>query len=101
MSPEAYGVLGAVVTAVVTWLVAVRKMGGTVKSSEASQLWDESSKIRDWATKRLEFVEAENIQLRKELQTEREARTEDSKRIAALEARITDLLNGDEPPWKA
>lgn len=77
-------ILAAIVSGIVSWLVAKRKSGGTVKTSESTELWNASQ------------------ELRKMLQDEAKARTEENRALrqeavdchkiqAGLERRIMEL----------
>lgn len=69
--------LAAAPAAFVTWLIAARRLSGTVKSSEAADLWKESASIREWSRARIDALEKENHELRE--------------RIAVLEMRLSQV----------
>lgn len=85
------GGAGVILTAFVTLIVAVRRFGGTIESSEAHDLWEEAKSQRIWAQARIESLE-------KELERCAEGRAKDRERIAKLEFRIQQLEGSDDPP---
>lgn len=60
------GTLGAVATAVVTWLIARRKSSGSIHTSEADQLWAESASMRSDLRQETIALRAEVVSLRDE-----------------------------------
>lgn len=59
-------VVGAVVTAAVTYLVARRQSSGTVGTSQADLLWKEAAAIRTEYRTRIEQLEAQILTLHAE-----------------------------------
>lgn len=46
------GIIVALLSPVVTYLIAARKLSGRIKNSDATELWAESRSIREWSTER-------------------------------------------------
>jgi len=51
-SPALIALVIACIGPVGAYLVAVRQLSGKIKNSDASELWEESRSIREWATAR-------------------------------------------------
>lgn len=64
--PLAAAIIAAIIAPLVTWLVAVRRFSGSIKSSESAELWAEARDIRHQAQKRIEFLEERVLLLEKE-----------------------------------
>lgn len=71
-------VLGALVAALGAYIVALRRFSGKVGSSEASDLWKESSSLRQWTADRMKEQDQLITALRE--------------RVAGLETRNGDLV---------
>lgn len=67
------------------------QFSGSIKSTEAADLWAQSESIRDWAMGRIESLEKQL-----EASLEREARLRE--RVAKLEAQIETRAAADDPP---
>ena len=78
--------LAAVIGALVTYLVAARRLSGKIASSEAKDLWEEAGKIRDWA-----YTEIDS--LRKRLEAAERAHESCLKENAELRRRVSALEN--------
>ena len=52
MDPAVIALVVAFVGPVGAYLVAVRQLSGKIKTSDASELWEESRSIREWSTAR-------------------------------------------------
>lgn len=92
LSPAlAIAILSAILTPLITYLVAVRRFSGKVNSSEAESLWEESRSIREWATERIYKLSDENTELHKEVDR-LQARCHD------LELELERVKGYDEPP---
>lgn len=58
MEPAIVGTLFvALLTPLLTYLVAARKLSGRIKNSEATELWAESRSIREWSTERVKALD--------------------------------------------
>lgn len=53
MDPAVGTLIGAVIAALVAWLIAVRRLSGKITNSDAADLWQESSAIRTWSAERI------------------------------------------------
>lgn len=53
MDPAVIAILVALIGPIATYLVAVRQLSGKIKTSDASELWEESRSIREWSTGRI------------------------------------------------
>lgn len=53
VTPVILTLIAAVCAAIGAYLVAARQFSGKIATSDASDLWEESRSIRDWATKRI------------------------------------------------
>jgi hypothetical protein len=63
-----FGVLVVgIVGPVGAYLVAAHKMSGKIATTEAAQLWAESSAIREWSAARIDKCDEEIIRLSNEL----------------------------------
>lgn len=60
---------GVVVSSYVTWVVAKRNASGTVATSEAAQLWEESNKLRTEYKERAEKLERQLEEVNAKLDT--------------------------------
>lgn len=95
------GVAGVFVTAIVTYLVARRKSSGTVDTSEADSLWNESRTLRDALRDEvrdlranLTLAVATENQLRQALYEAQMKTGELTLRVAALEQRLERYEDG-------
>lgn len=77
-------VLAAAVTATVAWWLAHRRQSGSVRSSEAGELWTAYDRV-------MERVEADNAVLRADLASTRIELATAKTRIAGLEAEVGHL----------
>lgn len=48
--------IGAVAGPLVTFLVAARRFGGRIDTTQAHDLWEESARIREWSSKRIDTL---------------------------------------------
>lgn len=88
-----FGFLGVAITSWAGWRIARRKTGGTVATSEASEIWTANRELREMLMKEAATRTAENTELRREADARRiendqlrRENTEMSQRIAELEA---------------
>lgn len=84
ITPALGGVLVAIITGVVAWLVARRTTSGSIRTSEATILWNEAQEVR-------KELREENRVLKvrvKALEDENESKTD---RIKALEHEVAEL----------
>lgn len=88
-------IVAAVVAAVGAYLAAYRRFSGRIGSSEASELWKESTSIREWSRARIEALERENEHCREMVDKLREERMHDLERIARLESRLQMFEGGE------
>ena len=71
VDPVFAAVAAALIAPIGAYLVAARQMSGKIGSSQATDLWKESSAIRDWATARIDKCDEEILRLNVELATAR------------------------------
>lgn len=68
VQPEAWGaIVVAIIAPLGAYLAAVRKTSGKIGSSDAEQLWKESSDIRRWSTERVKELNDHVDQLERRL----------------------------------
>lgn len=95
MDPLFAGMLTALITALVaaasTWFVAKRKAGGTVKTSEASEIWTANRELREMLIKEAATRTAENELLRKEAEARRKEAEECHRQNAEILRRTEKL----------
>lgn len=84
-------VLVAIVGGLGSYLVARRKGGGTVKTSEASELWQANSEFRSMLIEEARARSNENLQLRQEHQSCHEQLSIQEARLASAEREIQRL----------
>jgi ubiquinone biosynthesis protein UbiJ len=96
---------GVILTAVVTLLIAVRRFSGTIRSSEASSLWEESRDIRKSLLEsnreqadRIAQLEGERSASLHQVAALQEELSRARERIARLETKLAQLTGDDEPP---
>lgn len=51
------GVFCALLAPLLTYIVAARRLSGRIKDSEATELWKESSSIREWSAARIKELD--------------------------------------------
>lgn len=67
IDPAVGGIVVAVISALVTYLVAARNLSGKIKNSDAAQLWAESKSIREWSAERVKELDLHIERLEKRL----------------------------------
>lgn len=88
-------VLGIVLGPLLTYLVAARRLSGSIKDSEASSLWAESSSIREWSTERVRELTAHVTDLEgrmESLETKNGELLQENKQLIMEKAHLDHLL---------
>lgn len=97
MPAESWAVIGALIAGLATLYVSRRQFSGKIESSEAHDLWEEASKIRQEYrdTNREQAIRIEFLEkaLDKALEDNQKCR----ERIAVLEARLSEKGILDDP----
>lgn len=93
-----FAFLGALITALGGWMIYKRKTGGTVATSEASEIWTANRELREMLMNEASTRTKENLALRAEVEERRKenerchaAELEMKKRIDELEVNARDL----------
>lgn len=93
IDPAMGGIIVAIISSLVTYLIAARNLSGKIKNSDASQLWAESRSIREWSMERVKELDAHIDRLEQRVIEVEKRNTALAEENRKLQREIYDLRN--------